>query len=135
MTEGEKPGAPPEAVPPAPIQPLPVTVIGVRSEGTGAPITNGQVIQTPDHQPNLVVKVVTPIVAIVIRFANAYLTALLGLVTVGLTTDAIAAPDFLHLVERCAGLALAGPCVALAKDLITILSGLERKYPLATGSV
>lgn len=118
-----------------PIAPLSITMIGVRTEGTGAPIVDGQVVVTPESQPNLVVRVVTPMVAIVIRFANAYLTALLGLVTVGVTTDAIAAPDFLHLVVKYAGLSLAGPCVALAKDLITVLSGLERRWPLASGSV
>lgn len=119
------------------VPPVEVTVIGTGT-GTGNggnPIPSGTMLQTPDHQPNVIVKVVTPIVAITIRFANAYLTALLGLVTVGLTTDAISAPDFYHLVIKCAGLSLAGPCVSLAKDLITILSGLEKRFPLATGSV
>ena len=116
-----------------PITPIQIAVIG--GTGDGAPLTSGQVMVTPDHQPNLVVRVVTPIVAIAIRFANAYLTALLGLVTVGLTTDAITAPDFGHLVMKCLGLSLAGPCVSLAKDLITILGGLEKKFPLLTGSI
>lgn len=118
-----------------PIAPLPITMIGVRDEGTGSPITNGQIVVTPDHQPNLVVRVVTPLVAIAVRFANAYLTSLVGFVTAGLTTNMIQAPDFLHLVIKCAGYSLAGPCVALAKDLVTILSGLEKRFPLATGSV
>lgn len=116
-----------------PIAPLPITMIG--TSGAGSPMVDGQVVVTPDHQPNIVVRVVTPLVAIAIRFANAYLTALLGLVTVGLTTNAITAPDFLHLVVKCAGLSLAGPCVALAKDAITVLGGLEKRFPLLTGSV
>lgn len=135
MPEGEKPGIAEPVVTPAAIQPLPVTMIGVRTENSGAPITSGQVIVTPAGQPNFVVRVITPLVAISVRFGNAYLTALLGLVTVGLTTDALPAQDFVHLVLRCASLSLAGPCVSLAKDLVTILSGLEKKYPLATGSV
>lgn len=131
MPEGDKPGAP--NTPPV-IAPLPVVLVGVR-ENEGAPIQNGQVIETPDHQPNLVARVIAPIVAIAVRFANAYLTALVGLVTVGLTTDMLPATDFLHLVIKCAGYSLAGPCVSLIKDLITIFGKLERKFPLLTGNV
>lgn len=131
MSEGEKPGAP--AVTP-PIEPLPVTLIGVRNDA-GAPITNGQVITTPDHQPNLVVQVVNPIIAILIRFASAYLTALVGLLVGGPATGLIGAGDLWHLILKCASLALAGPVVALFKDIVTILTGLERKFPIATGNV
>ena len=132
MPEGEKPGA---AVETPAIQPLPVTVIGVRTEDSGAPITNGQVITTPDHQPNLVVQVVTPLVAIVIRFINAYLTAIIGLLIGGPATGLIRASDLGHLFVDCASLALFGPVVALLKDVVTILTGLERKYPIGTGNV
>ena len=132
MPDGEKPGEP---LAPPPIQPLPVTMIGVREDGTGVPMTDGQVVVTPASQPNLVIRVITPIVAISVRFVNAYITTLVGLVTVGLTTDVLPTADFGQLVLRCASLSLAGPCVSLAKDLITILGGLERKYPLSTGSV
>lgn len=119
-----------------PIEPIRVALIGTDTgTGDGSPMRSGQVLVTPDHQPNLVIRVVTPIVALSIRFANAYLTALVGLVLAGMTTDALGTQDFTHLVVKCASLSLAGPAVALAKDLITILSGLERKFPLATGSV
>lgn len=115
--------------------PLPVTLIGIRTEGTGAALVSGQEIVTPPGLPNLMIRVVTPLAAIAIRFANTYLTSLVGLVMTGMTTAAIPAPDFAHLVVKCASLALAGPAVMLAKDLITVLSGLERKFPLLTGSV
>ena len=122
--------------PGAPIEPVHVTMVGTGDGGGGgAPIPSGTMATTPDHQPNIIVKVVTPLAAIVIRFSNAYLTALVGLVTVGLTSDAIPAADFAHLVVKCAGLSLAGPGVALLKDVITILGNLEKKYPLLTGSV
>jgi len=132
MSEGQKPGAVPE---PDPIQPLPVTLIGVRSENSGAPIVDGQVIATPDHQPNLVVQVITPLLAVVIRFTNAYLTAIVGLLVGGPATGLVTAVDLYHLVLKCASLALFGPVVALLKDVITILTGLERKFPIATGNV
>lgn len=111
----------------------PITVAMI---GTGDGRTPYGVIETPgEHKPNLLIMVVSPLAAILIRFANSYVTALLGLVTVGLTTDAIPAADFYSLVVRCAGLSLAGPCVALGKDLVTILGNLEKKYPLLTGSI
>lgn len=116
-----------------PVENVTVAMIGT---GDGGKLPTGTEAVTPDpHQPNIVVKVVTPVLAILIRFANAYVTALIGLVTVGLTTDALPAADFGVLVIRCTGLAIAGPAVSLAKDIVTILGGLEKKYPLATGSV
>lgn len=129
MEPNEKPALP------GVIEPVVVTMIGTGTGDGGAPIPNGMVLKTPDHMPNIVTQVVTPLAAMAIRFANAYVTALLGLVTVGLTTDALPAADFVHLVMRCAGLSLAGPCVALGKDIVTILGNLEKKYPLLTGSV
>lgn len=135
---GDKPNEP--AVAPA-IEPIQIAMVGTIGTGSGTgtgaghPITDGTVITTPDHMPNIVARVITPLAAILIRFANAYVTALIGLVTVGLTSDALPASDFAHLVIRCAGLSLAGPGVALMKDLVTILGNLEKKYPLLTGNV
>jgi hypothetical protein len=117
-----------------PIEPVVVTMVG-SGTGDGAPIPSGMVVKTPDHQPNLVVQVVTPLAAVLIRFANSYLTTLIGLVTVGLTTDALPAKDFGHLVLRCVSLSLAGPAVGFGKDIITILSGLEKRFPISTGNV
>ena len=116
-----------------PVEPVVVTVIGT---GDGSKLPTGTVATTQGpHEPNIIVAVVPPIMAIAIRFANSYVTALVGLVTVGLTTTALPAHDFWHLVVKCASLALAGPGVALGKDLITVLGRLEQKYPLLSGSV
>ena len=118
---------------PEPVLPITVAVIGGTGDG-GNPIPSGTIAKTPDSQPNLVIAVVTPIAAIAIRFGNNYLTSLLGLITAGVT-GAIKAEDFGHLLLTCAGLALAGPAVMLIKDVITIFSGLEKRYPLTTGSI
>jgi len=116
-----------------PVEPMVVSIVGT---GDGSKLASGTIATTPGaHQPNVIVQVVTPIAALGIRFANAYVTTLVGLVTVGVTTDALPAQDFAHLVVKCCSLSLAGPGVALGKDLITILGRLERKYPLLTGSV
>lgn len=118
---------------PTTIEPVTVTVISGTADG--APIPSGTVVPTPDHQPNLIVKVVTPIAAIVVRFINTFLTALLGILMGAMTSDVIEASDFVHLVYKCAGLAVAGAGVGLIKDLITVFGKLEGKYPLATGSI
>lgn len=118
-----------------PIQPIAVTIIGTGDGGAGTPITSGTKAVTADHHPDLVVTVISPLLALVIRFTNAYLTTLVGLVTAGLATTVIQYTDFLDLLWKCAAMSLAGPTVALLKDLITILGKLENKYPLATGSV
>jgi len=126
--------APAEA--PDPIPPVEVSVIGTPTPpGTTPPLTTGTVAQTPDHQPNLVVNVVAPVVAILVRFANVYLTMLSGLVVAGMTSNIIPAADFLHLVMRCAQLSVAGAGVGLLKDLVTVFGRLENKYPLLTGSI
>jgi hypothetical protein len=117
-----------------PIPVLPVTVIA--EPGTpGSPLTTGTPAVTPDHQPNLVVNVVTPIVAIAVRFLNLYLNTVLGLVLAATTTQIIPASDFTHLLLKCAGMSLVGPTIGLIKDMITIFGKLEGKYPLLSGSV
>lgn len=116
-----------------PMQPVQVSIIGT-GDG-GAPLTTGTTASTPDHQPNLVVRVITPLTALIVRFVNTYLTTLVGLVAAGMTSNIIPATDFGHLVLACAKLSIAGAGLGALKDLLTIFSGLERKYPLATGSI
>ena len=116
-----------------PVEPVTVAIVGT---GDGSKMPSGTIATTAGaHEPNVIVQVVTPLAALTIRFANAYVTTLLGLLTVGATTKALPAPDFAHLVVKCCSLSLAGPAVSLGKDLITILGRLERKYPLLTGNV
>lgn len=117
-----------------PIPPITVTMIG-NVPNVATPIPSGTVLNTPDHQPNVIVKVVTPIKAITIRFINAYLTMLVSLVGAGMTTNIIPADDFLHLVLKCATLALASAGLGLLKDLVTVFGKLEQSNPLLTGSV
>lgn len=117
-----------------PVPPVVATVIGT---GDGSRLPSGTVAETPGSaQPNVVVKVIPPLLALFIRFANAYLTTLVGLITAGLVgKDVIQAQDFWHLLIVCAKLSLAGPCVDAFKNIITMLGRLEGKYPLLTGNV
>lgn len=119
----------------APLAPVAVTVIDTGGHGVAA-LKDGTIAETPSKAtPNLAVTVIGPVMAIFIRFLNAYLLTLVGLVGAGLTSDAIPATDFVQLVVKCAALSLAGPGFGVLKDLLTIFGRLESKYPLLTGSV
>lgn len=118
--------------PPEPMGPLQVTVI---STGDGKMIDSGTVGTTPKNQPNMIVRVINPLVAIGVRFVNAFLTILVGLIGAEMVTNVIPYTDFFGLVLACAKLAVSGAGVGLLKDLATVFGKLEHKYPLATGSV
>jgi hypothetical protein len=113
-----------------------ITATVVASGDIGGFIPPGTIAATPGvTMPNVAVTVITPITAIVVRFINAFLTTLVGLVTAGATTNIIPANDFYHLVLKCAGLSVAGAGIDAMKNILTIFSKLESKFPLSTGSV
>lgn len=123
----------PSAVIPA----MDIAIIGGTGDG-GSPITTGATAVTPDHLPNLAITVVTPLMAIFVRFANLFLTTLVGIVVAGMTPvggKLLYTSDFVHLVLLSASLALPGAAIGFVKDLITILGRLEGRWPLATGSI
>lgn len=139
MLEGEKPGP---AIVPTAIQPIAVNLIGVREPNTGAPIVDGQVITTPDSQPNLVARVTKPVVAIVVRVAFLYAKTMLGFMTAAMippgdnpVLKALHAMEFWQLVVTAAGIAIAPAGYELLQSIVTILGRLERDHPLATGSI
>lgn len=115
------------------VEPVVVSVVGT---GDGSKLPTGTVATTPgSHEPNIVVRVVTPIVALAIRFVNVYVGSLVGILGAAMTSNIIPARDFYHLLLKCAGLAVAGAVILLLKDIVTVFSGLEKKFPIATGSV
>ena len=116
-------------------EPTTIAMISPYASGTGDGGLQPQVIETPAGQPNLVIRPISAFVAVGIRFVNVFLTVMLGILTGAMASDVIPAPDFLALVWKCAGLSLAGAGIGLIKDLVTIFSRLESKYPLLTGSI
>lgn len=106
------------------IQPVQAVIIGT---GDG---TVKQVIETPAGQPDLIVTYIGPVLAILVRFVNTFLTILVGLVSAGMTTNIIPAHDFVELVWKCAQLSVAGAGFGLLKDLVTVFGKLEQKFPL-----
>lgn len=100
-------------------------------------VITGTVAKTPTGQPNLLVNVVPPAIAIAVRFVNAVLTTFLGLITaagIGVSTNAVSA-DLSTVVKASIISALVVGGVEVVKSLVTIFGKLENKYPLATGSI
>lgn len=113
--------------------PVTISIVGTGSgEGGGvAPTPSGTIATTPGAQPNLLVNVVPPAIAIAIRFANQFLGAFAGFVGVD-----VVSPNLFNLdVRSMALLALSAATFGLIKNLITIFGRLEGKYPLVTGSI
>src|SRR4051812_11612140 len=103
-----------------PVEPVVASVVGT---GDASRLQNGTMAETPGAaQPNVIVKVIPPLAALAVRFGNAYVTTLLGLLAAAqVGHDAIPSKDFGHLLLTCAGLSLAGPVVDLLKNMVTIL--------------
>lgn len=120
-------------------RPVETVTVAVLGTGDSSHLPSGTVAVTPGaHQPNVIVEVITPLVAILVRFGYTFGTALVGLVTAGITpagSKLLYTSDFYHLVLTCASLAVPVAGLGLLKDLTTVFSGLEKKFPLASGSV
>lgn len=104
----------------------------------GAPLTTGTTAVTPDHQPNVVFRAITPFVAIIVRFANLYGTTLVGLLVAAMTPvggKLLYTNDFIHMVVLCSSLAFPGAALGVLKDCVTVFGKLEGKFPLLTGSI
>lgn len=123
-----------------PMPPVTVTVIGGTGDG-GAPLTTGTTGTTPDHQPNLVVQVVPPLVALLVRFASFYVSSFMGSITLALTPDgtkmlaSIGVHDLGPILMAAGWAALIPALYDLGKNLVTIFSNLEKRFPLLTGNV
>jgi len=111
--------------------PVAVTLIG-----TGDGVTRNVTATTPHDQPNLAVTIISPLVAIFVRAGNTFCVSLGGsLAAGGMTSKVIPHADFWGMVEPAVILAAVIAGVGLVKDFGTVFSGLEKKFPLASGSV
>lgn len=122
----------------APVQPIQTTVVGV---GPASPqfLPSGTVAETPGvNQPDVVVNVVRPIIAIASRFGNLFGVTFIGLLTAAMTPSGgklLFTGDWAHMLLTCANLSLPVAGLGFFKDLLTIFARLENKYPLLTGKV
>jgi len=121
-----------------PVEPVHVTMVGVGSSDTKF-LPSGTVATTPGStQPDVVLNVVQPVVAIAVRFCNLFGTTLVGLLVAAMTPAGghlLYTGDFLHMLLTCANLSLPVAALGFFKDLVTLFGRLENKYPLLTGKV
>ena len=116
--------------------PVAISIIGT-GDGGVHPTPDKTIAVTPDHQPNLLVQVVTPIVAITVRAINLFLVAFSAALTVaGIGGDKILpVADMEHAITLGLWMGLSAAGVGTVKNLITVFGRLEGKYPLGTGSI
>ncbi len=121
---------------PQPMEPVHTTIIGVGSSDSKF-LASGTVATTPgSHQPDLVLNVVNPLVAILVRFGNIFCLTFVGALSAGGVSGAVIPHgDFVTMLKPALLLALCTAGVGFVKDLGTIFSGLEKRFPLATGNV
>lgn len=115
------------------MEPIQVSVVGGTGTGTGSGL-----VETPAGQPNIAIRIITPIVAILVRFAHTFGITLVGLLTAAMTPlgeNVLQPMAFADLVMACARLSVAGASVGAIKDIVTIFGKLEGKFPLLTGGV
>lgn len=119
-----------------PVEPVVATIIGT---GDGSRLPSGTVASTPGkHMPDVIVKSVPPVIAIVVRFAYAFGGQLLGLLTAAMTPEGgrlLYTGDFGQLLLTCASLSLPWAILDFIKNVVTIFKELETKYPLLTGKI
>lgn len=99
--------------------------------GDPPPAPQEMTIETPEGQPNIIVEVVQPIVAIGIRTANTFINVLLG--GLGLSAaDAVIGTQLIpgNVWRTATIMALSAAAVSAIKNAGLIFSSLEKKYPL-----
>ena len=117
-----------------PVEPVTVAIIGT---GDGSKLPSGTIAETPGaHEPNVIVKVVTPIVALMVRFGYDWCVSFSGsMLAGGVTTKVLPHTDLESMLWAAAILATSIAGVGAVKNAATVFSGLEKKFPLASGSV
>lgn len=117
-----------------PVQPVTVAIIGT---GDGSRLPSGTIAETPGkHEPNIIVKVVLPIVALLVRFGYDWCVSFSGsMLAGGVTTKVLPHTDLESMLSGAIILATSIAGVGAVKNAATIFSGLEKKFPLASGSV
>jgi len=100
--------------------------------GTGTGTGDGQVIITPQGQPNIILKVVTPFMVLLIRAAKTYVQTLSGLMATSISGSAsqiLPAGDFFHTLTVCAGLSIGAAVMSILTNLPILFSELGEKFP------
>lgn len=98
--------------------------------GTG---DGGQVVVTPPGQPNIIIRVITPFVAIFMRAVKTYFQTLLGLMSAyatGAASSTLPVGDFMHTLRVCAGLSVGAAVMSVLMNIPLLLTDLGERFPV-----
>lgn len=109
-----------------PIEPMVVTMLGT---GDGRLPTGTEAATPGANQPNVIIKVVTPIIMILVRAAKGFMTTFMTLITAGPTTGIISFTDIGNLVAKCTVLSTVAAVIAGGWALTEVLTSLDQKFP------
>ena len=126
----------PDPIPPVPVvtatvdpPPPPITapvIVTVAANRAPSSLTTMSAVGHPD----VIIKVIQPVMIIAVRATRVFLQTLSGLVTAGIVAPkALPASDFLHLVYFCASLSLAPAGMCVLQNTIELLTQIDQKYP------
>ena len=120
------------------MEPVQISIVG--GTGSGGDVSNTppkMMAETASGQPDFVVNIIRPSLAIFVRFIHLFLTTFVGALTAaGIGGEnLLGATDFQGVVQHGALMALSVGGTGFLKDLVTVFSRLEGKYPLMTGSI
>jgi len=117
--------------------PVTISIVGTGDAMGGgvAPTPSGTIVTTPGTQPNLLINVITPAIAVLVRAISLFLTTFIGLLTAaGVGVDGFHG-DVQTVLGHCITASLIVAGMGTLKNLVTIFGRLEGKYPIATGSI
>ena len=110
-----------------PVNPVTVTVVSTSDAGK---LETGMVARTEGpHQPNVIIKVITPIAMMLVRGAKAFLVSFLAIMPVAGVTGIITAQTFWGLAAKAAGLSVGVGILAIGNALLEVLTKLDQKFP------
>jgi hypothetical protein len=98
----------------------------------GTPPPENLVFETPDGQPNISIKVFTPLVAVLARCGTVFFSSLLGGLGLSATAELLPVSSGIPFVtwKLALGLAASAALAEGVRSMVTISSSLEKKYPL-----
>jgi hypothetical protein len=124
------------------MEPVQVSIVGSGTGHGGSLMPpSGTIAETPRGQPDLVVNIVRPSVAVAVRFIHVFLTTFVGVIgaagigAANIGPELLAAGNFGEVMKTAALVAASSAGVGALKDIITVFGRLENKYPLVTGSI
>lgn len=117
----------------------PVAIVMSRT-GTGDGLPNNTVATTPDHLPNVIIKVITPLASILIRSLRVFIQTLLGglggaglVAGTGVGQKYLPFYDFRQALTLSASIAVTAAIVCALQNTGELLGDLDQRFPLLRG--